>query len=49
MCWSQDIVFDKYIEQCQWEDYKKTVIQDTLEKLGMLLHGSTPLYRTIGK
>ena len=46
---SQDVVFDKYIERCQWEDYKKTIIQDTLEKLGMLSYESTPLYRTIGK
>ena len=46
---SQDVVFGKYIEQCQWKDYKKTVIQDTLEKLGTSSYGSKPLYRTIGK
>ena len=48
---SRSVVFKKYIEQCQWTEYKKQVLFDIVSKEGTCCSSSSncSIYKTVGK
>lgn len=46
---STDVVFGKYIEQCQWNDYKKFIIHQTMSLTKYGTMKLPPVIRTTGK